>query len=185
MATVRRALFEGSPYLYVVLVLAEIVLTIRWRQLKTRVSALVLAVPVAAAACVFALDYLVVTDREQIIAVCEEMARDVEAGSVNAAEKYLDESFNGDFGNKRMVLAEVRRLITRYKPRRIRLKSMQVTVAGRRAEMFVIVVAEPGAGMLAGGPVSQSLRLHWVKLEVENRRMWRIRTASRHDSTGG
>ncbi len=178
MESVSRTFFENPVYLYVALGLAEVVLAIRWRERRTRRLALALLVPAVLAGCVFLLDYFVVTDREQIISASKEIARGFETGSMEAAEKYLDEKFGGFYRTKRNALDRGKRAIERYKLRLVKPMNVEVRVAGRRAEMSVTTVIEPGAGELAGQRFLLSWTVHWVKVTVAGKQVWRIGSAT-------
>ena len=185
METIKRLLFEDPMYLYVALGLTEAVLAIRWRQRGTRRSALALVVPAALALCVLTLDWQVVTDREQIIGASREIARDLQAGSVAAAERYLHEDFSGYYQTKQNVLAQGRRAIEVHKPKLIRLRNLQVSVTGRQAEMSVTTVVEPGAGEFAGQQHPFNWSVRWVKVTAGGQQVWRIRDVTPLSWLGG
>jgi len=185
METVRRILFEQPVYLYVPLALAEAVLLFRWHQRRTRRSALWLAVPAVLAGLVLLLDCLVVTDREQIIAASKEIARDAQAGSVAAAEKYLDENFAGFYQSRKTALYEARQALAEHRPRLVALSDVDLAVAGRQGEMSLTMIVVPGAGPLAGRRFPLAWKIHWVKVTVGGRLVWRISSAAPIGRLGG
>ena len=178
METLRCWFFEDPLYLYVLLAIGAGLLAIGWRARRTRRSAMLLIVPPVLAIGVFALELAVVTDRERIIGAAEHIARDLQAGSLAAAEQYLDERFAGPYGTREEALAEARRTLEQHKPKAIELADLEVTVSGRDAEMSVTTVVEFGAGMLAGRRLPLGWEVHWVKVTQGGRKVWRIRSVS-------
>jgi hypothetical protein len=190
MDLIRRNLFESPLYVYFALGIAELAIAAVWHERRSRRLKLALLGPVAAAGVVFAVAWLVVTDRERIIAASEEIVRGVEAGSVEPIERYLDERFGGFFVSKEVAVAEARRAIERYAPRSVGLRDVEVTVDGRRADMTATTRVELAASDLDGSPaprgndasalafaVSIDWTLEWVKVRAGGRDVWRIRRA--------
>jgi hypothetical protein len=175
---IKRALFEEPLYLYISLGLAELIIAIIWYERRTGKLAVALVIPVVLAACVFAMDCLVVTDREEIIAASAEIARDLKAGSLGAAEKYLHEHFTGFHGTKQDALSEGRRALKQHNARLVQVADMELVLAGRHAEMYVTVVFQPGAGVLSGQRFSVRWLLRWVKVTEADKQVWRIGSAT-------
>ena len=178
MEVIKHALFEDPLYLYISLGLAELIVAIIWYERRTGKLAVALVIPAVLAACVFATDCLVVTDREQIIAASAEIARDLKAGSLAAAEKYLHEHFTGFYGTKQNALSEGRRALEQHKARLVEVADMELVVAGRHAEMYVTVIFESGAGVLSGQRFSVKWLLRWVKVTEGDKQVWRIGSAT-------
>jgi hypothetical protein len=166
--SLRHAFFEDPTYVYVFLAFAELALLAIWHERRGARWALALLAPIAAAGVVLAVSAMVVTDQEQIVLAVEEIAGDLEHGSVEAAERYLDDSFQGIGGSKQRAIEEGRTAIDRYRVRKIRLLHMTVEVQGKTAWMHVATVID-----LADGRTALTWDVHWIKRPAG----WRIREA--------
>ncbi len=97
METIKTALFEDPFFIYVILALAAAAVIALWRTggcsrgwLATR-----LLVVASLAGGIFAIERLVVTDREQIQLALRDIAVSVPAGRIDHAMSYLDENYRG------------------------------------------------------------------------------------------
>jgi hypothetical protein len=170
METLGRTFFEDPLYVYIALVFAELVLAAIWYERRSRRWAMLLLAPVVAAGAVFAVSTLVVTDREQILAAAARIARDLEGGSVAAAQEYLDDEYRGVGMDKQGALALGRTAIQTYHIRSIRFTRMNVEVASRRARMRAATIIEIAAREFGSGQAPLVWEVRWIKRKAG----WRI-----------
>jgi hypothetical protein len=169
MEGLRRALFEDPLYIYIALGFAELVLAVIWHEKRTGRAMAALLVPPVLAVGVWALAAAVVTDREQIIAASEAIARDVESGSLDAAEEYLDDEYGGFGGDKQGVLAVTREALKAYPIKKIGFTRMEIAIEEDRAAMHAGTMVT-----LEGGKVPVAFDVEWVKRPAG----WRILSVS-------
>lgn len=113
MESIRYILFDDPSWLIIALAVLEAVAVALWWQGRSLRWSVGMAFPVVLAGGVYALERYVVTDRERIVAACEEIATMAERGQLReAAERYLAEDFSGRFAgaelDKRGVLLRLR-----------------------------------------------------------------------------
>ena len=170
MQKLKTAFFEDPTYVYVALVVALVVLAAVWYERRTRRVAMLLLVPPALAAAVFALEALVVTDREQIVAAAKDIAASVEAGNFGGILKHLDEDFTASLegltAGKADVQTVVARQTARYRITHIGFSKTDVEVGSGRARMRVVTIITWSYGRSP---------LLWDVLWVKTPHGWRIR----------
>jgi hypothetical protein len=174
MDAIRRALFEKPLYLYILLGIAEAVIGYLYLNRRERRFRTALVVPVLLAGCVFLVERLVVTDREQIIAASEAIARDLEAGRIDALERRLDERFAGFYRDKEFAIAQARRAMDRYQLKVVQLRNFEVTVHDGTATMLVTTIVEAGRGNAAGRRVPLNWTIRWAEAPGAEDDPWRI-----------
>ncbi len=177
MNALERTLFEDPLYLYVALGISEIVLVVMWHSRRQPKLKLAMLVPVALAGLAFALERLVVTDREQIIGISRGIARDIEAGSLDRLADCLDEGFAGIYGNRESALARGRSLLDQYRPKAITLRGMRVTLEDGQATMSVATHVELGGSEMSGTIVPIQWTIEWAKVGEGDAGVWRITSA--------
>jgi len=162
MESLRRALFEDPLYVYVSLAFVELALVGIWHARRTGRRLAYLAVPVVLAVAVFAMERLVVTDREQILQAMQDIAGHIEAGSFDPVAEHIDEQLTGAYGDKGQVVQAGRRILTLYDIKSLRYLNPRVDVAGDQAVLRVttVIVFQRQA---AGGRTAMSWRLRWIK----------------------
>jgi len=159
MERLERLFFEEPLYVYVTLVFVELVLAAIWHERRSRKLLLLLAVPPVVAGIVFLVSSQVVTDRERIVQAAEAVARDLEAGSVAAAERYLADDYSGLGVNKAGAIATGASIIRTYEIGKIKLTKVNVAVDGPVAAMQVTTIITLEGG--ARGSLDWQLR--WAK----------------------
>lgn len=173
MEGLRQAFLEDPLYVYFALGFAELVLAVIWHEKRTRRWSSALVVPPLLAAAVWALSTWVVTDREQIIRATEAIARDVEAGSVAAAEELLDDDYRGWESTKAGLLEAGRAALKMYRIEKVGFTRMEVTVEGTEATLHVGTIIT-----LEGGKAGIAWDVRWIKCPVG----WRILEVSEPQS---
>jgi len=170
METLSRTFFEDPLYAYVALAVAELVLAATWYVRRTRGSLAAMLAPPLLAAATFAVERLVVTDRERILAAAGEIARDIERGSLASAEECLDDGFGGYWPTRAIALAAGRAAIAQYRFDRVRVVNPKVEVSGTRAAMHAMTIVSISAGEAAGNRVCLVWDILWIKRPAG----WRI-----------
>jgi hypothetical protein len=165
MEGLRRALLEDPLYIYIALGFAELALAVVWHEKRTGRAMAALVIPPVLAVAVWALAAAVVTDREEIIAATGTIARDVEAGSVSAAEEYLDDDCGGFGGSKEGLLDAARAAMKAYPIKKVGFTRVEVTVEEDRAAMHLGTMVT-----LEGGKQPVAWDLQWIKRPAG----WRI-----------
>jgi hypothetical protein len=113
MESIRYVLFDDPSWLIIALAVLEVVAAASWWHGRSPRRLVWVAAPIVLAGGLYALERYVVTDRERIVAACEEIAAMAGRGEFGqAAEKYLAEDFSGRFAgaelDKRGVLVRIR-----------------------------------------------------------------------------
>ncbi len=150
METIKTALFEDPFFIYVILVIAAVAFVVLWRSAgrSGRWLATRLLVVAVLAGGIFAIERLVVTDREQIQLALQDIAASVPAGRIDHAMTYVDEKYMG-WGRSRVGAAAVRGVVTaaiklavaNYQVQEIKLVGKpRIEVAGLLAECKVTAV---------------------------------------------
>jgi hypothetical protein len=150
METIETALFEDPFVIYVILGLAATAMIALWhsggrsgRWLATR-----LVIVACLAAGAFAVERLVVTDREQIQLALRDIASSVPAGRIDHAMTYIDENYRG-WGSSRVVpapaaravvAAAVKLAVANYQVRYIEIGKPRIGVTGKLAECKVVAI---------------------------------------------
>jgi len=162
MADLKSTFFENPLYVYVMLAFAELVVAAIWYEKRRPAWAVALLAAPLLAGAVALVERAVVTDREKIVAAAREIAQDIEAGSVAAAEKYLDEQFSGRWANKRLAVAAGETAIKKYQINSVKLKNMRVEVSPPSARMHAVTRVEiTGSG--AAGWTMLVWDVRWIK----------------------
>lgn len=165
MESLRRAFFEDPLYAYIALAFAELVLAAIWHETRNRKWLAALAGPVVLAVAVWAVATLVVTDREQILEATHRIAREAEAGSVAAAEEFLDDGYRGYGLNKAGVLGVGRGFLAAYRVQRVGFTRLEVTVNGDEAALHAGTIIT-----IEGGKAAVAWDVRWAKRPAG----WRI-----------
>ena len=151
METIETTLFEDPFSIYVILVLAGAAIVVAWRagRRSGRWLATRLLIVAILAGGIFAIERLVVTDRERIQLALRDIAASVPAGRIDHAMTYLDEKYLG-WGSSRVVpAAAVRGVVTaaiklavaKYQVQDISLVGKpRIEVAGKLAECKVVAI---------------------------------------------
>jgi hypothetical protein len=173
MEWLKSIFFEDPTYVYVGLGLAMLGLLIIWRRRRgSGWLAAMLAMPLLAVA-VFIVERAVVTDREVIDRHCQEIAQDLSAGKLDAAQLYLDDDFSGGlWPTKAMAITAGAAAIKQFEINEASLRNIQTKVDNKHALTKVRTLT--GTRSLAGGWWGMEWELHWVKKSQG----WRIVEAS-------
>jgi hypothetical protein len=169
MEFLKRTFLEDPTYLYVLLVIVELVLMAIWYSRRTAWSARLLLLPVVLAGCVVAADAMVVTDRERLKQVVEEIAADVAGGSFDVATSYLDDSYQGFGGNKAGLIDRGLAEAHSRRIEKVKFTRVQTIFSGKTAEMDVTTVIHMRGDYAGSRPIAW--KIYWVDLPEG----WRIR----------
>ena len=170
MDSLREALFEGQPYLYVSLLVAELILAAIWYERRSRRWALALIAPLALCGVALMADAFVDTDTEQIISAIRRIADDIEAGSAESAQEYIDEEYGGFKGGRAAAVAFCKIAVKTYGIKTVRLKGMEVEILGRRATLHMTTSVSFDHSQFGAGRTSLAWNISWIKRPIG----WRI-----------
>lgn len=172
MEGIKSLLFEDPLYLYIALAFAELALVAVWHSRRTRRLALFLAVPLLVGGLVFAIEGLVVTDREQITAAARDIARCIQDGTYTGIPPHLDEQFRVDMRgippinrvlDKPAVEVACRAVEAARNIQRIKFNQVRVEITGDRAKMHINTMIISGDKGEHRSPVIWDL--HWVRID--------------------
>lgn len=161
---------EDPTYLYVTVVIVELLMLFIYYKLRDRKLALSLLIPVVICGVTFALDYFIVTDREQITAITQEIADAAVKGSLKPATDYLDESYVGYAGDKTQLIVLTEEHLKQLKLTSCKLTDFDIKITGKQADMTVISTLK---SQEHGGVYCLKWKVYWVKTHNG----WRIRSA--------
>lgn len=169
----KSLLFEDPFWLYGFLLLAGIVLVVRWYRTRERRHALWVLAPAGLGVLVFALATLVVTDREKIQAATREIVSHVQGRRAEAIAPYLDQEFRATFQGRGMdpaqAMAQLREALARGGVGEVVIKESEVEVKGPEAHQRLFTLIE-----LRGGLGQGRLPVHWQIHWVRSGGRWRI-----------
>ncbi len=175
METIETALFEDPFSIYVTLGLAATAIIVLWRTggRSGRWLATRLLIVAALAGGVFAVERLVVTDREQIQLALRDIAVSVPAGRIDHAMTYIDENYRGWGKSKPGVIVAVKLAVANYQVRDIKLMGTpRIEVANKLAECKVsVLILYNFEGTPSKYPMAWNVK--WIK----RREGWRIEGA--------
>ncbi|MFH0980090.1 MAG: hypothetical protein V2A79_00940 [Planctomycetota bacterium] len=131
--TVQWLLFESRLALLALLFLVEFVLLWIWARWRTRRSRRLALGGLVAGGLLLALQPLVVTDRERIIAVCKEMAYAIEDRQIDRVGRHIASEFEVGSIDREALLGSLTRVLARVHVEKPRLSGFRVSVAGLEA----------------------------------------------------
>ncbi len=123
METLKATFFENPFTVYLILVAVAVGLIVMWRTAgrSGRWLATGLLILAILAGGIFAMEKLVVTDREQMGLILKDIAESVPAGRIDHAMTYLDEKYFGWGKFKPAVALAVKAAIARYDIQKVSL----------------------------------------------------------------
>ncbi|UCE59087.1 MAG: hypothetical protein JSU63_16785 [Phycisphaerales bacterium] len=124
---ITRMLFENLWMLAVTWVVVQFILIANWSWRRTKLTARIVWTGFAVLPLLILTSSLVVTDREAIITICEEMADAVEAGDIPAIARHLHENCEADDLDRDAFLDRVEQTLTRYRLWDVYLRRFNVT----------------------------------------------------------
>jgi len=171
-----ETLFESPTYVYLSLVFAELVLAAIWYERRSRNWAKALLIPVALAATVVTVERLVVTEREKIVAVTEDIVEAVNSRQLRRIGGHLDEGFAlrspWMSADKAGLVESTDRALRTYAVRKVKLRKLDVEVTGdtarMRANTFVYF------GRESARPIALIWDVVWVKAPAG----WKVSVSS-------
>ncbi|HDY64916.1 MAG TPA: hypothetical protein ENH84_01630 [Phycisphaerae bacterium] len=162
MDTLKRLFLEDPTWVYVILAVVGLILAATWYRRRSGRYGWGLIVLVVLGGIVFALDSVIVTDREQIRQTVREIAVEFAQGSFDTARKTIDEDYYGLRNNKAGLLAFGEAESKRERVKSVKITRCRINVVGRRAEMKITTVIHLSDEM-GGGAVSFLWKVNWVK----------------------
>ncbi len=161
METIKANICEDPIYVFISLAVAVLVMLVLWHSNRKTLYLQLIIVPVILAGVVFAMDYYIITDREQIDQAVLAIVTDLEAGKLDAADYYLDDKFAGYKINKILLLKFAQAQLDKLQIENINLSHDTVTITGKQADMTVTSVLDLGGKFK--GKYALKWQLHWVK----------------------
>lgn len=169
----KALLFEDPFWLYGFLLVAAVVLALRWRRTRDRRHARWILLPVGLAVLVFALSTLVVTDREKIQGATREIIAHVQSRRADSIEAFLDEDFraslHGEGLDRAQAMKKLRQALSQGSVGEVEIKENEVEVKGPEANQRLLTLIELRGG-LGQGRLPVLWQIHWVRVGGR----WRI-----------
>ncbi|HNX26915.1 MAG TPA: nuclear transport factor 2 family protein [Phycisphaerae bacterium] len=162
---------EDPTYLYIAVTILELLLLFIYFKTRSVRFAMSLLIPVAICWITFALDYFIVTDREQITLITREIASAVVKDDFKPAEKYLDDNYNGYGGDRSQIIRLAEGVIKKIQIKSCRLTDFNIRIVGRHANMTVVSTLRTD-GAMGDGVYCLRWTVYWVKTNAD----WRIRS---------
>jgi len=161
-----RNFAENPVWVYVVLAAAEAVLVLLWRRGVVKRTILLAVCPVLAIAVV-AVSTLIVTDRERIEKLTEEVVSHAERLDIPAISDYVDDDYNYGGMNKKLWYALSTAFAKIYRFKSISIKELEVTFpAPGQADVLlrVFVHMDPEAqGLFPSSYFYYTSKLAWTR----------------------
>ncbi len=130
-------LFESPLQLLAVLILIEATLVTVWWFRSTPRNAWLIVGGLFVSAILLIVQQVVVTDREQIRQLLEDLALAVDCENIEPIAAATDEEFLGDDMNKAKLLERVRTAFERAEIDDVRIMETRITLQGDSAEVYL------------------------------------------------
>ena len=164
METLKQTFLEDPTIVYLILAVAELILAWMWWTRRHHRLLLYLLIPPVLAMAAFTVERLVVTDREQIVLNCHDIARKIEAGDIKSAAEYLDERFGGHWLTRQAAILAGKEFVAQNPGRKIAITSVKIDPppANGRANAVVVAIIDLTGGEMSGKtPITW--KVHWIK----------------------
>ena len=179
MDSVKKTLFEDPFTVYLVLVLVEVVLVGLWYGQRKKAYLAWMLAPAVLAAGAWWLERAVVTDREQILAALDEIARAAERHDTDTLAGYLDEDYRGWGVRKIGAVALAKAATLKWRVRKVTfLGTPEIDVRGKDQADATIWMMVGYTGGLGEGNYPLGWRAEWVKRPDG----WKVRRATLMDN---
>ena len=130
---IYRLLFEQPILLTFVCVVAVLLMTCVWSWKRTRWATWGVWLALAATPILLTLSITVVTPAETIIALCRQLARDVDEGNVPAIEASIAEEFQAEELDKERFIQRLEQALTDRRIDHPRLSAFDIETEGAKA----------------------------------------------------
>lgn len=176
METLKITFLEDPLTIYIILGAVAVGLIVTWRTASRsgRWLATGLLIVAVLAGGTFALERLVVTDREQIRLALKDIAESVPAGRIEHAMTYMDDKYHGWGGSKLGVTLATKVAVGRYSIQKVSLLGTpKIEVEGGLAKCKITALINY---KFEGEPTKHLMAWHvkWIKRPDE---VWRIEWA--------
>jgi hypothetical protein len=164
METLKQTFLEDPTIVYLILAVAELALAWLWWTRRNHKLLLYLLIPPVLAVAAFTVERLVVTDREQIVLNCRDIARKIEAGDIRSAADYLDEQFGGHWLTRQAAILAGQQFVAQNPGRKITITSVKIDPppANGRANAVAVTIIDLSGGEMSGQtPITW--KVHWIK----------------------
>jgi hypothetical protein len=153
-------LFDDPTTIIVISAVVAVVMLVRWVYRREMWAACALAGAVVVIGTAALCDYWVETDREQMVACCDELATEYTGGGVlTHLEATLADTYHGFGLTKDLVLRLVRMERKKQAIEKVKITRLEVNIQGKYAEMDITTVIHMKQGIHA-----LAWKVFWVKL---------------------
>jgi len=163
MDALQEIFLEGPLGVYLALIFAEVVLAGWWYESRRGGAKLAMLVPPILAVMVLGVSTLIVTDRQEILRAAKTIARQAEAGRLEALEELLDDDYAGFGNDKAGAIAVAKSALRNDQVYRVRFTRLQVQVEGGEAAMHAATVVEFGDARFGSGRTGVIFEVRWIR----------------------
>jgi ketosteroid isomerase-like protein len=170
---VLRYVFLEQPYVLIpLLVIGTYICLVVWLRRRTPRAKRALLIALLLCVTLPLVQWLVVTDREQIRAVCESIGRAVEAGDVDAISRHVAADFRTRDIDRAELLDMAERALARHHPQNVRFRDFRVDVDGDRAEVTYTSICS-----VSGEYIERDVRVNWIAIFIRVNGEWHLQSA--------
>ena len=137
MDTLKHCFLENPIWVYAALVALELILFSMWFSTRSKKRKQLLLLPILLGAVVFALDWIVVTDREEIESALSSITTSFRNGNVEENQHVIAENYHGFLKTKTALVKAAVGEKKKGRVESIAVKFRSVKVTGRKAEMKI------------------------------------------------
>ena len=137
MDILKRNFLENPIWVYTALVVIELILFSLWFSTRSAKRKHLLLVPILVGAMVFALDWVVVTDREEIESILSNISTSFHNGNIEEKQHYIADNYHGYLKTKTALVNAAVGEGKKGRVESIAVKFKSVKVTGPKAEMTI------------------------------------------------
>ena len=153
-------LFDDPTTIIVLSAVVAVFMLVRWIYRREMWAVCTLAGAVVVIGTAALCDHWVATDREQIVACCDELSAEYTGGGeLTHLEATLADTYHGYGMTKDMVLTLARMERKKQAVQKVKITRLEVEIQGKHAEMDLTTVFHTEQG-----PHALSWKVFWVKL---------------------
>ena len=137
MDTLKHCFLENPIWVYTALVALELILFSMWFSTRSKKRKQLMLLPILLGAMIFALDWIVVTDREEIKATLSSITASFHNGNVEEKQHLISDRYRGYLKTKSALVKAAAGETKKDRIESISVRFESVKVTGRNAEMQI------------------------------------------------
>ena len=173
METLKRCFLENPTWVYTALVVVELVLFSMWFSTRSKGRKWLLLVPLLVGVIVFALDWIVVTDREEMEATLTNITTSFRNGTIKEQTHVITDNYHGYLKTKTALINAAVGEAKKSRIESVGVVFQSVKVTGSRAEMRIKTKVRLDTGQI----IPLTWTIYWGKSDEG----WKITEISAPD----